>query len=59
LTFLVLGSLASSFFVIEEGEVEVNLGDIKGDHRVLTRLGKGNILGEMSLLTGAARCTNI
>jgi len=58
-TVLYQGDPGDSFFVIEEGEVEVNLGDIKGDHRVLTRLGKGNIFGEMSLLTGAARSANI
>jgi CRP-like cAMP-binding protein len=45
--------------VIEEGEVEVKLGDSKGDRRVLTRSGKGNIFGEMSILTGEPRSASI
>jgi small-conductance mechanosensitive channel/CRP-like cAMP-binding protein len=58
-TILYQGDPGDSFFVIKEGEVEVSLGDCKGDHRVLTQLGKGNIFGEMSLLTGATRSANI
>lgn len=44
-----------SFLAIKEGKVEVSLGNGKGDRRVLTQLGKGNILGEISLLTGGSR----
>ena len=58
-TVLSQGEPGDSFFVIKEGEVEVNLGDPEGDHRVLTHLGRGNIFGEMSLLTGEARSANI
>jgi small-conductance mechanosensitive channel/CRP-like cAMP-binding protein len=53
------GDPGDSFFVIKEGKVEVSLGDCRGDRRLLTELGKGNIFGEMSLLTGEARSANI
>jgi CRP-like cAMP-binding protein len=58
-TVLHQGDPGDSFFVIKEGEVEVSLGDCQKDRRVLTHLGKGNIFGEMSLLTGEARSANI
>jgi small-conductance mechanosensitive channel/CRP-like cAMP-binding protein len=53
------GDPGDSFFAIKEGEVEVSVGDYPREHRVLARLGKGDIFGEMSLLTGATRSANI
>jgi len=53
------GAPGDSFFVIKEGEVEVSLGDRLEGRRIIARLGKGNIFGEMSLLTGEARSANI
>jgi CRP-like cAMP-binding protein len=53
------GDPGDSFFVIKGGKVEVSLGQCPEDRRVLTHLGKGNIFGEMSLLTGEARSANV
>jgi CRP-like cAMP-binding protein len=49
-----------SMFVIVSGEVDVSVGDSSaGLGRVLARLGAGNIVGEMSLMTGARRSATV
>jgi CRP-like cAMP-binding protein len=49
------GDFGSSMFVIEEGAVSVTASDIHGISRPVAKLGKGDIVGEMSLMTGARR----
>src|SRR5436309_2099810 len=49
-----------SMFVIVSGEVDVSIGDSgAGLARVLARLGAGDIVGEMSLMTGARRSATV
>ncbi|MBF0434823.1 MAG: cyclic nucleotide-binding domain-containing protein [Magnetococcales bacterium] len=46
-----------SFFIILDGQVAITKNDLPG--RVLSTLGAGAILGEMTFLTGHARSTNV
>ncbi len=49
------GDFGTSMFVIEEGAVSVTASDVRGISRPVAKLGKGDIVGEMSLMTGARR----
>src|SRR5256885_475524 len=49
-----------SMFVIVSGEVDVSVGDPgAGLGRRLARLGAGDVVGEMSLMTGARRIATV
>ena len=48
------GRFAHEFFVIEEGEVEVRIGD-----RPVTTLGPGEMLGEIALLQHDTRTASV
>jgi CRP-like cAMP-binding protein len=52
---IVQGQEGGSLFVVAEGEVEVVLRGEDGSDRVVDTMGKGAVVGEMSLLTGARR----
>src|SRR2546425_155017 len=45
------GERGAALFVVRGGELDVR----GGDGRVITRLGRGEVLGEMSLLRGGTR----
>ncbi len=49
------GDFGSSMFIIDEGAVSVTASDIRGISRPVTKLSHGDIVGEMSLMTGARR----
>lgn len=54
------GDAGSSLFVVESGHVRVSKGDSAAAGRVeLARLGPGDVLGEMSLLTGEPRSATV
>ena len=48
------GDLGASMFVLVDGKVSVSVHSRSGEERVAT-LGSGDVVGEMSLLTGARR----
>jgi len=48
------GDLGASMFVLVDGKVTVSVHSRSGEERVAT-LGSGDVVGEMSLLTGARR----
>jgi len=48
----------SSMFILVDGEVSVIIGT-SGKTREVTRLGPGDIVGEMSLMTGARRSATV
>jgi CRP-like cAMP-binding protein len=52
------GDLGASMFVLVDGKVTVSVHLRAGEERVAT-LGAGNIVGEMSLLTGARRSATV
>jgi CRP-like cAMP-binding protein len=52
---MVEGDFGTSMFVIDEGAVSVTASDIRGFSRPVAKLGDGDIVGEMSLMTGARR----
>jgi len=49
------GDFGSTMFIIDEGAVSVTASDIRGVSRPVTKLSRGDIVGEMSLMTGARR----
>ena len=53
------GEPGTSWFLIEEGEVEVQTTDPSGRHLVLARLGPGEFFGEVAVLTGKPRTATI
>ena len=53
------GDRGASWFLIEEGEVEVQTTDPSGRHLVLARLGPGEFFGEVAVLTGKPRTATI
>ncbi len=53
------GDPGTSFFLLEEGEVEVRTTDPSGRRLVLARLGAGEFFGEVSVLTGKPRTATI
>ncbi|HMN86137.1 MAG TPA: cyclic nucleotide-binding domain-containing protein [Bauldia sp.] len=52
------GEIGASLFLIESGKVAVSVHE-PGGARKLARLGPGDIVGEMSLLTGARRSATV
>jgi cAMP-dependent protein kinase regulator len=53
------GDPGTSFFLIEEGEVEVHTEDPAGKPLLLARLGVGEFFGEVAVLTGRPRTATI
>jgi CRP/FNR family cyclic AMP-dependent transcriptional regulator len=52
---MVEGDFGSSMFAIVTGAVSVTIADRRGTEHGVARLGPGDIVGEMSLMTGARR----
>jgi CRP-like cAMP-binding protein len=53
------GESDDSFFIIEEGEVEVFITPLSGQKKILTTLKKGDFFGEIALLTGEKRTATV
>ncbi|OYW06505.1 MAG: hypothetical protein B7Z61_02280 [Acidobacteria bacterium 37-71-11] len=53
------GDRGASWFLIEEGEVEVQTTDPSGRHLLLAQLGPGEFFGEVAVLTGKPRTATI
>jgi tetratricopeptide (TPR) repeat protein len=53
------GDRGASWFLIEEGEVEVRTTDPSGRHLLLAQLGPGEFFGEVAVLTGKPRTATI
>jgi small-conductance mechanosensitive channel/CRP-like cAMP-binding protein len=53
------GEAGDSFYIIKKGSVDVIVEKTPGEGVVVATLGPGNVFGEMSLLTGAARTATI
>jgi len=56
---VVQGQAGGSLFVVAEGEVEVVLRRADGSDLVVDTMGKGAVVGEMSLLTGEPRSATV
>lgn len=53
------GDPAMGVYVIEEGRVKVVLSAPGGEERILALLGPGEVLGELEMLDGRVRCTDV
>jgi CRP-like cAMP-binding protein len=53
------GDFATSMFAIVEGRLAVTVSDADGGTRHVADLGAGDIVGEMSLMTGARRSATV
>ena len=53
------GDLGASMYLVVEGSLQVSKRVIEGAERVLSTLGAGQYVGEMSLLTGAKRSATV
>ena len=53
------GESGGGMFLLVEGQVKVFTRDAEGHHIPLTELGPGDLFGEVSVLTGAARTATI
>ena len=53
------GQLAKNVFVILEGEAEIVKADENGNDKVVARVGKGTILGEMGVFMNQPRTTSV
>jgi len=52
------GDPSDTMYVLTQGTVSVSISD-KGEDRFVATLGSGEIVGEMSLLTGAPRAATV
>ena len=50
-----VGDPGDALFIIVSGEIKISLPSEAGDEAILVRLRPGDVFGELSLLTGAAR----
>ena len=57
--FVVEGAEGTSLFVVGEGEVEVRLRKPDGTDWLVEAMGRGEIVGEMALLTGERRAATV
>ena len=57
--FVIQGTEGSSLFVVADGEVEVVLRREAGPDLRVDTLGRGEVIGEMSLLTGEPRAATV
>jgi CRP-like cAMP-binding protein len=53
------GEFGTSMLVLTEGRVRVSIDDGRGGRRDVADLGAGDIVGEMSLMTGARRTATV
>jgi CRP-like cAMP-binding protein len=53
------GTPGTSLFIIADGEVEVILRRAQGPDLTVAKLGRGEVVGEMSLLTGEPRAATV
>lgn len=53
------GEFGTSMFAIVRGEVSVTIEGRKGRAKTVAKLGPGDIVGEMSMLTGARRTATV
>jgi CRP-like cAMP-binding protein len=57
--FVVEGAEGTSLFLIGEGEVEVRVRKADGTDSPVARMGRGEVVGEMALLTGETRSATV
>ena len=57
--FVVEGAEGTSLFLIGEGEVEVRLRNEDGTDWLVEKMGRGEVVGEMALLTGETRSATV
>ena len=57
--FAIQGTTGTSLFVVAEGEVEVVLRRAEGPDMKVAVLGRGEVVGEMSFLTGEPRAATV
>ena len=57
--FVVEGREGTSLFLVGEGVVEVRLRNDDGTDRLVETMGRGEVVGEMALLTGAERTATV
>jgi CRP-like cAMP-binding protein len=57
--FAIQGTAGTSLFVVADGEVEVVLRRAEGPDLKVATLGRGEVVGEMSLLTGEPRSATV
>ncbi|HVF74975.1 MAG TPA: cyclic nucleotide-binding domain-containing protein [Acidimicrobiales bacterium] len=57
--FVVQGDAGDSLFVVGDGEVEILLRRDDGDDVLVETMGRGAVVGEMSLLTGERRSATV
>ena len=57
--FVIQGTAGTSLFVVADGEVEVVLRRAQGPDLKVATLGRGEVIGEMSLLTGEPRAATV
>jgi CRP-like cAMP-binding protein len=53
------GDLADTMFAIVDGRVSVSFHDLHGEEHAIAELGRGDIVGEMALLTGMPRQASV
>ena len=56
--FVVEGDEGTSLFLVGDGEVEVRLRNDDGTDWLVETMGRGEVVGEMALLTGETRCSD-
>jgi CRP-like cAMP-binding protein len=57
--FVIQGQPGTSMFVVADGEVEVVVRQADGHDIVVDTMGRGEVVGEMSLLTGEVRSATV
>jgi len=57
--FVVQGNEGTSLFLVGEGEVEVRLRKVDGTDWLVETMGRGEVVGEMALLTGERRSATV
>ena len=57
--FAIQGTAGTSLFIVADGEVEVILRRAQGPDLKVATLGRGEVIGEMSLLTGEPRAATV
>ena len=57
--FVVEGADGTSLFLVGDGEVEVRLRNGDGTDWLVERMGRGEVVGEMALLTGESRSATV
>jgi len=58
-TLMEAGDFGTAMYAVVEGRVDVRLADDQGHTREVATLGRAQIVGEMSLMTGARRSATV